>query len=86
MAKNIGKKGHYQGMEHLMPEITSNKDNRDNTRRYHSESEQNHLKRDLITILVLMLVFVGVLVGLTIIDNNTLYLDRLAGIFISFSQ
>jgi len=84
MSKNKEKKGSYQGIEHLRPEITGAENSKDV--RFKPETGYHYLRGDLITVLILILVFFGVLVGLTVLDKNTVYLDQLAEKLISFSQ
>lgn len=84
MSKNNEKRRLYQGMEHLRSEITGAESSKD--ARFKPETGHHNLRGDLITVLILMLIFVGVLVGLTVLDRNTLYMDQLAEKLISFSQ
>lgn len=76
MAKDKRKKKYFQGLEHYKPEIQAG-----HTTEMMSEESQTTfraLKRDLNWLLVLIISFVLLLTGLTLLDKKTTILTEIA--------
>lgn len=82
MAKDKRKKKYFQGIEHLEQEYVVSQEKSENI--VSNKEEYRYLKKDLLTIILLILIFFGVLTGLTLLDKNTNYLTNLASKITSY--
>lgn len=77
MAKDKRKKKYFQGLEHLRPQIESAQ-----TGQVIREDEflpsAKFLKSDLIKVMILVISFLVILAGLTVLDKNTDILTKTA--------
>ena len=70
------KKKYFQGLEHLKSEIETSQETTAVTEE--SLVESRFLKKDLIKVIILMIIFIVVIAGLTVLDKQTTYLTDIA--------